>query len=377
MRQVRAFPGMYISFLVTQRQTKLTYSANSRPQGSFLPVESKARSASGTAWTCILASVCCIAQGCVVQVNVYDDGSLGQKPLVAAGKSDKPLRCATGSQQTFPPFTHIAYANRNSAAWLRPRIQMDPDLYLTPVKIRGKKRKHPLIPIAATVDSSEHSVPTTESSSPAKYHRAKKIRKLRKRIVAAMPTLIGLPVELLEIIFLHSMNIALPRASPLLGRKLSSQAITLEFTMRRFFHTVDHKTNYRDRLKTSDPVIQSEVLACHFFTWDFFIKYVDRAHDAMIALRGKAWEKTGIEVPGVRLFDGLWPFRFTTIPYLAFAEGFHVPEKLLHGPWDDDKVNLLYVLVSLNGEIDWKGSMAGETAKQGIRRRWRRATRGL
>lgn len=109
MRQVRAFPGMYISFLVTQRQTKLTYSANSRPQGSFLPVESKARSASGTAWTCILASVCCIAQGCVVQVNVYDDGSLGQKPLVAAGKSDKPLRCATGSQQTFPhsPTLHM------------------------------------------------------------------------------------------------------------------------------------------------------------------------------------------------------------------------------------------------------------------------------
>lgn len=136
--------------------------------------------------------------------------------------------------------------------------------------------------------------------------------------------------------------------------------------MRTFFHTVDHTTNYRDRKKTSDPSLQSELLACRFFTWQFFLKYVDQAHDAMITLRGKAWEKTGVEVPGVRQFDGLWPFRFTTIPYLAFAEGFYIPEKLLHGPWDEGKVNLLYVLVSLNGEIDWKGSMAGETAKQGI-----------
>ncbi|XPS95279.1 hypothetical protein M3J09_004570 [Ascochyta lentis] len=182
-----------------------------------------------------------------------------------------------------------------------------------------------------------------------------------------MPTLLGLPVELLELIFLHSMNISLPRASPLLGRKLSSRAVTLEYTMRSFFHTVDHRTNYRDRRKSSDTIIQSELLACRFFTWDFFLKYVDRAHDAVITLRGKAWEKTGVEVPGVRLFNGLWPFRFTTIPYLAFAEGFHVPEKLLHGPWDEGKVNLLYVLVSLHGEIDWEGSVAGETAKQGIR----------
>jgi hypothetical protein len=94
---------------------------------------------------------------------------------------------------------------------------------------------------------------------------------------------------------------------------------------------------------------------------------VDRAHDAMIKLRGKVWEKTGVEVPGVREFDGLWPYQFTKIPYLSFAAGFHVPEKLLHGPWNKDKASLLYVLVSLNGEIDWAGSLSGETAKIGMR----------
>jgi hypothetical protein len=182
-----------------------------------------------------------------------------------------------------------------------------------------------------------------------------------------MPTLQGLPLELLEIVFLYSMNTALPRCSPTLGRKLSSSTVIMDFTMQAFFHTLDHQTCRRDRVKTSDPKLQSDLLACRFFTWDFFLKYVERAHEAMIELRGKAWEKTGVEVPGVREFDGLWPFQFTKITYLGFAEGFYVPEKVLHGPWSKEKANLLYVLVSMNGEIDWAGSLSGETAKSGMR----------
>jgi hypothetical protein len=141
----------------------------------------------------------------------------------------------------------------------------------------------------------------------------------------------------------------------------------MDFTMRAFFDTVDHRTNHRDRIKTSDRKLQSDLLNCRFFTFSFFLKYVDRAHNAMIKLRGKVWEKTGVEVPGVREFDGLWPFQFTKIPYLSFAEGFFIPEKLLHGPWTKDKTSLLYVLVSLNGEIDWAGSLSGEAAKSGMR----------
>jgi hypothetical protein len=227
---------------------------------------------------------------------------------------------------------------------------------LIPVRIRGRKRKHPTSILAAKVQTS------SQSSEPKSQRKSKK----GKQIAPAMPTLQGLPQELLEIIFLYSMNIALPRASSTLGRKLSSHAITMEFTMRSFFHTVDHRTNHRNRVKTSDPKVQSDLLACHFFTWDFFLKYVDRAHGAMVKLRGKAWEKTGVEVPGVKEFDGLWPFQFTKIPYLSFADGFHVPEKLLHGPWTKDKASLLYVLVSLNGEIDWEGTLSGEVAKSGI-----------
>jgi hypothetical protein len=231
----------------------------------------------------------------------------------------------------------------------------------TPIRIRGRRRKHPASILAAKLQSSNQTTahPTNTQSRPRP--------KGPKDTAPAMPTLQGLPQELLEMIFLYSMNIALPQSSPILGRRLSSHTMTMEFTMRSFFHTVDHRTNHRDRKKTSDPRVQSDLLACRFFTWDFFIKYVGRAHDAMIKLRGKAWEKTGVEVPGVREFDGLWPFYFTKITYLSFAEGFHVPEKLLHGPWTKDKASLLYVLVSLNGEIDWEGSLGGETARSGIK----------
>lgn len=182
-----------------------------------------------------------------------------------------------------------------------------------------------------------------------------------------MPTLLGLPQELLEMVFLYSMNTSLPRASPLLGRKLSSKAVTMEFVMRSFFHTVDHKvTNIRHRNITSDPAIQSELLTFRFFNWTFFLEYVQKAQSALIKLRGRIWEKASVEIPGPRYFDGLWPYKFTKVSYLSFAEGFRIPEKLLRGPWSSDKSSLLYVLVSFNGEIDWEGSTSGETARQGL-----------
>jgi hypothetical protein len=141
----------------------------------------------------------------------------------------------------------------------------------------------------------------------------------------------------------------------------------MEFVMRSFFHTVDHRTVYRDRTVTSDAALQSELLSCQFFTYEFFLAYVQRAHEAMVKLRGKAWQATGVTIPDASYFKGLWPFMFTKIPYLGFARGFSIPEKLLHGPWTEDKASLLYILVSLNGEIDWEGSMSGEMAKTGVR----------
>ncbi|CBX93025.1 hypothetical protein IAQ61_008754 [Plenodomus lingam] len=241
---------------------------------------------------------------------------------------------------------------------------------LTPIKIRGKKRKHSALSLHQKVQSTAQlSSQTTATQSTYTAKRPKRPKVKKPTATPAMPTLQGLPQELLEIIFLQSMNIALPRCSPTLGRKLSSRKVTMDFTMQSFFQTVDHKTHYRDRNRNciGDAGLQSEVIASRFFTFDFFLAYVHRAHDALIKLRGKAWKETGVRVMGVEVFEGLWPYKFNQISYLGFAEGFHIPEKLLHGPWTQDKASLLYVLVSLSGEIDWEGSMAGEVAKTGIK----------
>jgi hypothetical protein len=141
----------------------------------------------------------------------------------------------------------------------------------------------------------------------------------------------------------------------------------MEFVMRSFFHTIDHnpKFNSSSWVPTSSRFVQSDLLACRFFDYSFFLKYVNKAHDALIKLRGKPWES--VKVEDSRAFEGLWPFKFTKVAHLGFAEGFHIPDKLLHGPWTTGKASLLYVLVSFSGEIDWEGGMAGETAKEGLR----------
>ncbi|PSN63752.1 hypothetical protein BS50DRAFT_612077 [Corynespora cassiicola Philippines] len=238
---------------------------------------------------------------------------------------------------------------------------------LTPVRIRGKKRNRSAV---KTVYSQSHASTSGSPSAPKRPRTSTKksaLSKTKKQTVAAMPSLQGLPQELLEMVFLSSMNIALPQASPDLGRRLSSRAVIMEFVMRSFFHTVDHKANIRNRKVESDPELQSQLLACKFFTWEFFLAYVNKAHDALVRSRGRIWKDASVEIPGVAHFDRLWPFKFTKVTYLSFAEGFRIPEKILHGPWTDGKASLLYVLVSLNGEIDWEGSLAGETAKAGFK----------
>jgi hypothetical protein len=213
---------------------------------------------------------------------------------------------------------------------------------LTPIRIRGKPNTKPKRRIQ-------------DGPISASQPQTKRRRREKPRVHAAMPTLQGLPQELLEIIFLYSMNISLPRASPDLGRKLSHRYICIKYTMRTFMD-IEHAD-------TSTFHAQSELMKSRFFTWPFFLSYVKAAHDVLVTQRPK-WHTVG--VPDVSCFTPLWPFRFTQLRYLGFAGQFYIPEKLLHGPWTRDKASLLYVLVAFNGEINWSGSVAGETAKAGL-----------
>lgn len=155
------------------------------------------------------------------------------------------------------------------------------------------------------------------------------------------------------------MNIALPRSSLALAAKLSSQHIYLEVCIRAFYDTQKLPT---PALK----LLQSQLLQCRFFTWPFFRKYAQKAYDAFSLQQKEAWGERGLETPHPSCLDDLWPNQIICLEYLGFPDRFFIPENLLRGPWTADNASLLYTLVCLHGEIDWEGSVAGETAKEGL-----------
>ncbi|KAG5970832.1 hypothetical protein E4U56_007226 [Claviceps arundinis] len=101
-----------------------------------------------------------------------------------------------------------------------------PKTSLTPVQVSGKRQR-------SSPDLAAHDLPK----------RKKTIQTLPSVPVRcssrSQPSLPTLPVELLEIIFLCSMNLALPRASPLLGAKLSAKSTRLRAFMMGFHDTWD------------------------------------------------------------------------------------------------------------------------------------------
>ncbi|KAL6721855.1 hypothetical protein ACLMJK_000960 [Lecanora helva] len=62
--------------------------------------------------------------------------------------------------------------------------------------------------------------------------------------------------------------------------------------------------------------------------------------------------------------DHLWPFDRWRI--LCGVEGCRIPEKLLHGPWSDEKCSFLEVAIRGNATVDWIGTTGGEVAKEGL-----------
>ncbi|KAG6195206.1 hypothetical protein E4U50_000343 [Claviceps purpurea] len=92
----------------------------------------------------------------------------------------------------------------------------------------GRKRSSPIAPGLAVSNPSKRQ--KTIQSLPSVPASCSSCRR---------PSLQTLPVELLEMIFLCSMNLALPRASPLLGAKLSAKSTRLRAFMMGFHDTWD------------------------------------------------------------------------------------------------------------------------------------------
>ncbi|KAL2042623.1 hypothetical protein N7G274_004382 [Stereocaulon virgatum] len=51
---------------------------------------------------------------------------------------------------------------------------------------------------------------------------------------------------------------------------------------------------------------------------------------------------------------------------LRCVKGCQIPEKLLHGPWTDEKCDFLELAIRGNAQVDWVTSTSGEVAEQGF-----------
>lgn len=59
-------------------------------------------------------------------------------------------------------------------------------------------------------------------------------------------------------------------------------------------------------------------------------------------------------------------FRFNQWRITDCFDGCRIPEKLLHGPWTDEKCEFLEILIRGNASVDWIETTSGEVAKEGL-----------
>ncbi|KAG6027356.1 hypothetical protein E4U19_002028 [Claviceps sp. Clav32 group G5] len=137
----------------------------------------------------------------------------------------------------------------------------------TTVQARGKRKRSP----STTPDVAKKMVQT--------------LAPVHSRCSSRSPhSLQNLPLELLESIFLYSMNFALPRSSPLLGARLSGRATLLRLFIVGFHDTWDQcfgisahrviEPQIKDLIKTNDASLrlQSELLSMPWVDIDFILE---------------------------------------------------------------------------------------------------------
>lgn len=191
-----------------------------------------------------------------------------------------------------------------------------------------------------------------------------------------------LPLELLEKIFLDSLNPTLPLCSRHLGNQLSRDLLKCELTMNVLCRRKDEL----------DDAERGRLLACRFFTWKFILEYTQWAHKQGISIDGLddypylSQSERGIKTYEERLDEhleslrddqGCIPFNHRIVfqeefppieeifPHLAGLKKIAIPEKILHGPWDDDAIRFLRLMILSWCTLDWLDTSTGEVAIQG------------
>ncbi|OJD35233.1 uncharacterized protein BKCO1_18000148 [Diplodia corticola] len=199
-----------------------------------------------------------------------------------------------------------------------------------------------------------------------------KKKKRRSSYWRKLSPLERLPAEVLQQIFLESMNMSLPIASIELLHKLNSDHIKLEFSLRALYWPDDE-----ERTESADlPEMQGKLLSLRFFDWDFYKQYAAKACEKF-----GAWPWLQEQEPEATLeelvrrdsdFDVLDRFNLgcelaeEIPPFLKLHEKTPLPAKLLKGPWDYEKHLMLRFLFIQNLGIDHDSSTSSETLIEGL-----------
>ncbi|KAI9823453.1 MAG: hypothetical protein M1832_002464 [Thelocarpon impressellum] len=170
-----------------------------------------------------------------------------------------------------------------------------------------------------------------------------------------------LPTELLEQVFLSSMNLHLPNASPHIGTRLSSEHVYTSFALDAFCPRSD----------APDPVVQSAVLSRRWMTPDRFDRILvqwARRLDVEVMRCSPVEDGSDAGMCAVCYGYGVSVSDLCVDTWLVhLADGALIPPGLLRPPFTHERLQLLRKLMELGAGIDWLGSTTGEIASASLR----------
>lgn len=163
------------------------------------------------------------------------------------------------------------------------------------------------------------------------------------------------------------MNIDLPLASPALLHKLNSEHIKMNFTVRALYWPSE-----QDRTDGTNglPEMQGRLLSRRFFTWDFYRRYARKALELYGSWPWLEAQESGPSMEQVLRDDDFREMDHFVLradrveeidPFLRFHNKTAMPEKLLKGPWDEDKHLFFRFLFVQEFQLDHEASTSAET----------------
>jgi hypothetical protein len=279
----------------------------------------------------------------------------------------------------------------------------------TPVRIRGKKRR-----VRQPASEEISPQPFCSSSELVSGPQGRPLSPLER-----------LPVELLQTVFILCRNLNLPRASSYLGTVLASDHLKEELVLYAFDYTLGHFKCSADLLELRSALLRQKWLTYALFRHcqkksllehaiQFYCRhkssistdtrsseiesikaFFDNAFDhSLRTLNLTGLIKNWAEDPSSHVMNPWRKYRRIDINEVSFhiemeddgpvfmrcettSEGVltswpirvecKIPEKLLHGPWTNERGQFLYHLLRRRASVDWINSTGGEVAQTGLK----------